>query len=676
MICYHKTMNAPTTARAFRSALLLVLALLASTVTASAAAPRWVQVTPFGGQLIDLEQAPSAPATLYAAAANGFFFASADGGATWRRRNGGDTDTRTEDLVVDPFNARIVYARTGGAELLRTVDGGLHWSAIEPFAFTAGIAVDATTPGVLYAGTSDGLYRSIDRGETWSQVALDGLYLSGVALAPHSSLEIFTALRTTSTGPLEVWKSTDGGLHWTSAALPNGFTAGFPRFVFDPVRPGTLYLFFGEAGGSLNPLLRSTDDGASWSELGIEVLDLTAATDGTLFAGTEHGVFRSTDAGTTWVPPLSGTAPPRDSIERVLVSASAPDVLLAAGTIGIWMSSDRGETWETSNRGIRAQGAYSVAVAPTEPSTVITRTDNSFYLSMDRGATWLRAHSWFEGPQPYEIKAVDPDHPQTIYGFGFGVDGLAAVPLKSTDSGRTWIRRRFPYNCINRGSICDVTLTALALDPHRPNVVLVAGTYDYHLGGSGSFLLRSRGGALAHWDELTPLPGTGALAVDPDQRNTYYGLTCRGLFRSQDAGTTWQKTGSGLPGNLCPSGKPKPSELVIDPQDARRIYVGTLDRGVFVSSDRGATFQAMNRGLATAQIDTLVIDPDDPTRLYVGVPSKGVFQWNASRRTWVPLNRGLPLEFFAGDIALDPQDPKALYAAAQNAGLFRLDLDE
>jgi hypothetical protein len=65
-----------------------------------------------------------------------------------------------------------------------------------------------------------------------------------------------------------------------------------------------------------------------------------------------------------------------------------------------------------------------------------------------------------------------------------------------------------------------------------------------------------------------------------------------------------------------------------------------------------------------------------PARLYVGVPSQGVFQWNAGRRTWVPLNRGLPLEFFAGDIALDPQDPQALYAAAQNAGLFRLDLED
>ena len=669
-------MNPPAIARAFRSALLLAFVLLASTVTASAAAPRWVQVTPFGGQLIDLEQAPSAPATLYTLSLGGLVFASADGGASWHRRSPGDQETSIMDLVVDPFDAQVVYARTGGSEILRTVDGGVRWSDVRPFGALAVPAVDPEHPGVLYAGTSDGLYRSEDRGDTWSLLSLDGIRVEGVAVDPDDSATIFAVVRPESTGPVEAWKSTDGGLHWTAAPLPDGFPAGFPRFVFDPSRPDTLYLFFSADGGRLSHLLRSTDDGATWSALEIDALDLAAAPDGTLFAGTEHGVFRSTDAGTTWVPPLSGTAPPGDSIERVLVSASAPDVLLAAGTVGIWTSSDRGETWETSNRGIRAQGAYSVAVAPTEPSTVLALTGRSIYLSTNRGASWLLAHSSFEGPQPYEIKAIDPDHPQTIYGFGFGADGLAAVPLKSTDSGRTWIRRRFPYNCIDRGSICDVTLTALALDPHRPNVVLVAGTYDYHLGGKGSFLLRSRGGALAHWDELTPLPGTGALAVDPDKRNTYYGLTCSGLFRSQDAGTTWQKTGSGLPGNLCLSGKPKPSELVIDPQDARRIYVGTVDRGVFVSSDRGATFRAMNRGLATAEIATLVIDPDDPTRLYVGVPLQGVFQWNASRRTWVPLNRGLPLEFFAGDIALDPQDPEALYAAAQNAGLFRLDLEE
>src|SRR6185436_11540427 len=150
----------------------------------------------------------------------------------------------------------------------------------------------------------------------------------------------------------------------------------------------------------------------------------------------------------------------------------------------------------------------------------------------------------------------------------------------------------------------------------------------------------------------------------------YHALTCGHFFQSDDAGVTRRQAGRGLPKHLCTGGwvgRP----LACDPRDRRRLYVGTENKGVFASSDGGATFRAMNRGLESAWISTILIDPTDSTKIYAGANSRGVFQWNADRRRWMPLNAGLPLAQFGGVIALDPQHPSILYAAT-GEGVFRL----
>jgi photosystem II stability/assembly factor-like uncharacterized protein len=666
----------PLTNRLFRSATLLVFVLLASTAASTAATARWVNVTPFGGAIQALAQAPSAPATVYAVA-GGRVFRSVNDGATWRLRPGeGELRSTILELVVDPFDPQTLYARTGFPGLERSRDGGLHWSEIGPeLANVQALAADPEHPGVLFAGTQSGLYRSDDGGETWVLAALEGLLIEAVAIDPRDTATIVAAIRPNAgSDPFQVWRSTDRGATWTMIpVLGNGsFAPGQPRFVFDPARPGTLYLFFFRDFGGDAPLLRSTDSGASWTDLGVLMLDLAASPAGVLYAGTELGISRSTDAGTTWVPPLplSQPAPPRDSITRIL--ASPTGTLLAGGSAGLWRSGDGGESWQSSNQGLRAQGAWSVAVTLTGPPTVYTLAGPSVFRSADRGATWTRVHSFLDGPQPYAIAAIDPRRPRTLYGFA--TDGQAAFPLKSANGGQDWVRRPFPYTCAGQGSACDVSLATLVLDPHDSDTVLVAGRYFYRFQGQGDFLLRSDDG-LVTWDELATPPRVGALAIDPARRGIYYALTCSGLSQSQNAGASWQKTGRGLPRSFCPAGELPPTALAIDPHDSRRIYVGTTDRGVFVSFDGGTTFRAMNRGLETARVATLLIDPADTTRIYAGAPGLGVFRWNASRARWIPLRKGLPLPGFDGAMALDHRT-SALYAASSIWGLFRFDLDD
>jgi hypothetical protein len=106
------------------------------------------------------------------------------------------------------------------------------------------------------------------------------------------------------------------------------------------------------------------------------------------------------------------------------------------------------------------------------------------------------------------------------------------------------------------------------------------------------------------------------------------------------------------------------------------MYLGTAEKGVYVSSDGGDTFAPMNRGLETG-VATVLVAPSAPTRLYAGVARRGLFQWNADRSRWLPLSRaGLPVADFEGLVTLDPRHPSILYAGTTRRGVFRLDLEE
>ncbi len=657
-------------------ALVVVLCLLL-TAPAAAQAPRWTRATPDGGWILALAQAPSAPETLYAAAQTGRLFRSLDGGASWQPR-GPAVLAGVRDLVIDPVDPRTLYAMTGYPQPLRTRDAGRTWAPAGPGLHSvAALALDAEHPGVVLAATAGGLYRSLDGGDSWDLAAFAETQVAAVAIDPGATATLFAAVGNEG-DPTVLWKSTDRGATWVETPLSvPAYTRGLPRFAFDPAHPGTLYLAFAVTYDfdSTGPVLRSRDGGTTWTELPAasgNLLNLAVSPRGDLFAATAYGVARSTDFGATWSPrlPLTFRFPgePGDTISHVLASPTAPGELFAAGVTGVWHSRSGGARWAPRNRGLLAQGVYSFGLAPDAASTLVALGNGSVFRSTDRGTTWRRLPRTGAAGPPIWIEAFDPRHPETIYGLGS--DGQADFPLVSQDGGRTWNKPRFPYNCHLAGSLCDVSLGRIAVDPHDPEAFYVSGSYFRHFGPSGSFLLRSDDGGTT-WDKLAPLESIAALVFDPTRRGVVRAIGCDGFFQSGDGGASWQTAGRGLPRKLCTGAG---LSLAIDPQEPRRLYAGTAE-GVFLSTDDGATFRPMNRGLETAQITSLQIDPANSDHLYAGAAGRGVFRWSAPQRRWLPLNQGLPGSNFNGNLALDPRHPTLLYANTAQ-GIFRLDLAE
>jgi photosystem II stability/assembly factor-like uncharacterized protein len=155
----------------------------------------------------------------------------------------------------------------------------------------------------------------------------------------------------------------------------------------------------------------------------------------------------------------------------------------------------------------------------------------------------------------------------------------------------------------------------------------------------------------AVWTTNGPEGATvSALALDPQSPDTLYaGTVDNGVFKSTDAGGRWSAINAGL-GDL------RITELAIDPQSVSTLYAGTSSGGVFKSIDAGGSWSAINAGLnyVTASIGALAIDPQVPATLYAGTSSGGVFKSTDGGSIWVAASAGLP-GLGITTLAIDPK---------------------
>jgi photosystem II stability/assembly factor-like uncharacterized protein len=249
-------------------------------------------------------------------------FRSGDGGANWVPANAGLPNTAVAAIAIDPRNPSTLYVGTSAYEatseetwrdsgLFRSTDRGESWTVITPprlcgrGAYFRGVALDPRNPSKLYAAFSLGIFKSVDAGATWDQV-LAGEFVQGIALDPGNPDTLYAWANTEDDfwwGTVGIHRSTNGGAEWTQvSSFP---TDGPFTLAVDPGNSSTLYA---RADG----LFKSTDGGATWNRIGsglpnsgvgLPVADPAGGS--TVYIGTRRGVFKSVDAGVSWQPAAS-----------------------------------------------------------------------------------------------------------------------------------------------------------------------------------------------------------------------------------------------------------------------------------------------------------------------------------------------------------------------------------
>jgi len=367
-----------------------------------------------------------------------------DGGKTWHNiKKGVIDDSDVFSIVIDPSqpaNLFIsacsgIYRSESAGEMFRKIQG-IPYSARR----TRMLQMDPADHNVVYAGTTEGLWKTTDAGVTWKRMTGPNIVINDVLIDPRRPARVLLA-----TDRSGVLASDDGGATFT--ASNRGFThRQAAALLVDRSDSAVLYagvLNDKEFGG----VFVSRDSGQTWKQTsdgldGRDVFVLRQAADGSLIAGTDHGVFALRPNAARWVPrnsfagqaeaatarKVSGRAAAANELTaRVSVLEIAGPRWFAATSSALLVSSDSGQSWrQESMPGIGVPVSISVG-----GKVVAIAGSNMVAVSVSGGESWLPSKPL--GPE-LAINAVAVSNSGDIW--------LAARTglFRSTDAGDSWKR--------------------------------------------------------------------------------------------------------------------------------------------------------------------------------------------------------------------------------------------
>ncbi len=409
---------------------------------------------------------------------------------------------------------------------------------------------------------------------------------------------------------------------------------------FDPSDPNIIYAGFATGG-----VFKSTDMGQSWFSIFDEQAVLTVgdiAVDpqntNIIYVGTGEGngghnnfpgggVFKSTDAGSTWqFLGLTATV----SIGRVIINSSNTNIvyLAAEGSYfspnperGVYKSTDGGATWNQSLYVSDSTGAVDIIIDPVNPNRMMA-------------AMWER------------VRRPTSSH---LYGPSSGI-------YKTTDGGTIWTLIS-PSTGLPDPNTQNVGRIGLAIYPQNPDIVYTL--YNDGANISGLFKSTDFGNS---WTDADPGNNLGSagfswyfgqVRVSPINPDLVFVLDVD-VFRSTNSGTNWSDVTASHVDNHA---------MAFNPNNSNFLILGN-DGGINISTNGGVSWGAPAQIPAT-QFYEIGIDANNPLRLYGGT------QDNGTNRT---LDGGLNNwnHIYGGDgfyVLVDHTNPNIIYAESQNGGL-------
>ena len=510
---------------------------------------------------------------------------------------------RVVAVAGDPSEPAVFYFGAVAGGVWKTEDAGVTWVNVSDGYFktssVGALAVADSDPSVIYAGMGestirtdvshgDGVYRSTDHGRSWTRLGLaDTRHISEIRIHPRDPDRVYVAAFGHAFGPNSergVYRSADGGASW-ERVLYGSDRAGAADLALDTRNPSVLYASLWEAhrnfwelssGGPGSGLWRSTNAGTTWTEitrnLGLPAFSAVGkigvaaspARSGRVWAlvesDAEPGLYRSDDFGDTWTQ-----ASDRQDLRyrpwyymHVFADPRDEDTVYV-NNLRMWKSTDVGAhfTQVPTPHGDN----HDLWIDPSDNRRMIQGNDGGANVSFNAGSSWSSIHNQLTA----QLYTVDTDGRRPHY-FVYGTqqdNSSIGVPSGTNDGAIAW-------------SDCRIAGTGesgyVAVHPGDPDVVYV-GAIGSSPGGGGALQRYDHSTGQVRlvnvWPEHHGGMGPGELRYrfgwtfpirfSPHDPDVLYACGNR-VFRSTDEGQSWEPISPDLtraaPDKLGPSGGP------------------------------------------------------------------------------------------------------------------------
>ncbi|MGA8492373.1 MAG: hypothetical protein WB711_18240 [Terriglobales bacterium] len=626
---------------------------------------------------------PGSSTTFYFGSVDGGVWQTSDAGMVWKPIFDGQAIASIGALAVAPSDAKVIYAGTGESDIRSNLSSG------------------------------DGVYKSTDGGQTWSNVGLhDSRQISRIVVDPQNANIVYVAAFGHAYAPNNergVYKSTDGGANWTKV-LDQGPDIGVSDLAIATVDPKLLFATtwrshrppwstYGPLDGAGSGLFRSQDSGQSWSRLAGDGLPegdwgrtaVAVSPNGKrvyalISASKKPGLYRSDDGGNTWTVQNEDRRLTSRAwyFGNITVDPNNQDVIYMPN-VALYRSEDGGKTISIVRGAPGGDDYHQIWIDPKDSSRMILGTDQGATISLDYGHTWS---TWYNQPtgQFYHV-ITDDQFPYAV--FGTQQDSGSAAVRSRGDAGQITPRDWFPASGSESGYI--------APDPKNPNILYASGTY----GDVTRFDIRT-----SFSQDITPWPmsnfgvdinarkyrdpWTPVLLISPFDKKTLY-LGTQFVMKTLDGGLHWEIISPDLTGAMQRPGDMKPEGpttvenakergygvvFTIAPSnlDGNLIWAGSDTGLLHITRDSGKTWKDVTpKDLGDwSKISLIETSHFDPAEAYAAVDRHRLddqkpylYRTRDYGATWQLTTDGIGASSFLRAVREDPQTRGLLFAGTE-----------
>ncbi len=483
-------------------------------------------------------------------------------------------------------NEEVIYAGTGDG-IYGSIDSGSSWGYYGMGGSEViSVAANATS---VFASTYDILYRSTNSGP-WTEIS-NGLPDDYVKDIEMGNNEVYAA-----TGSNGVFFSVDNGDSWTlaSTGMPNQFLSAIASVG------STLYAAFGPHG-----LYTTTNNGTNWSYLGLqgdwiqllEVRDTNFLIVKTLPGNdSEYDVLISTDNGQNWIARKNGLT------DDVYCFAFKGQYIFAGGYDGVYRTANEGVNWMYSSIGIEGYRISRIHVYSSRILAGLMGSNTGIYVSDNDGQSWELSSYGILPTSVSRLKTSGSDLFAGTYYYG----GIR----RTSNSGENWLSTGFPGTDIH-------CLAATSTD------LYASTTYDhsviYHSSDNGQ-----------SWAAISSFPNVFAISAIECGNGKVYTSTqnfflSSGLHMTTDNGANWTRIGS-YSGATCLYSR------------GNDLFVGGYYYGVHMTTNDGVNWINLNNGLPLNGV-TCITSKDN--FVIAGFSGNGTYVTTNNGQNWTAANNGL-----------------------------------